>query len=58
MIKIDEMGEWEEGVATPLVSDEDIAEVVAMWTGIPAAQIASEESARLLQDGEAPCARR
>ena len=52
VIKIDEMGEWGEGeggVATPVVSEEDIAEVVAMWTGIPAAQIASEESARLLK---------
>ncbi len=51
-IKITEMGEWGEGrggVATPVVSEEDIAEVVAMWTGIPAAQIASEESARLLK---------
>ena len=51
-IKINEMGEWTEGsggVATPIVSEEDIAEVVAMWTGIPAAQIASEESARLLK---------
>ena len=51
-IKINEMGEWGEGtggVATPIVSEEDIAEVVAMWTGIPAAQIASEESARLLR---------
>ncbi len=50
--KINEMGEWSEGtggVATPVVSEEDIAEVVAMWTGIPAAQIASEESARLLK---------
>ena len=56
-IKIDEMGEWGEGtggVATPIVSEEDIAEVVAMWTGIPAAQIASEESARLPEDGELP----
>ena len=51
-IKITEMGEWSGGtggVATPVVSEEDIAEVVAMWTGIPAAQIASEESARLLK---------
>ena len=46
------MGEWEEGeegIATPVVSDEDISEVVAMWTGIPVARIASEESARLLK---------
>ncbi|MGE5595593.1 MAG: ATP-dependent Clp protease ATP-binding subunit [Hyphomicrobiales bacterium] len=50
--KIGEMGDWEEGaegVATPVVTDEDIAEVVAMWTGIPVARIASEESARLLK---------
>ncbi len=51
--KIDEMGEWEEGaeagVATPVVTGEDIAEVVSMWTGIPVARIASEESARLLR---------
>ncbi len=50
-IKLDEMGDWSGGigVATPVVGEEDIAEVVAMWTGIPAAQIASEESARLLK---------
>jgi ATP-dependent Clp protease ATP-binding subunit ClpC len=50
--KINEMGEWEEGeegIATPVVTDEDIAEVVSMWTGIPVARIASEESARLLK---------
>jgi len=33
----------------PVVTEEDIAEVVSMWTGIPVARIASEESARLLQ---------
>jgi len=50
--KINEMGDWaegEEGIATPVVSGEDIAEVVSMWTGIPVARIASEESARLLK---------
>jgi ATP-dependent Clp protease ATP-binding subunit ClpC len=50
--KIGEMGEWEEGeegIATPIVTDEDIAEVVSMWTGIPVSRIASEESARLLK---------
>jgi ATP-dependent Clp protease ATP-binding subunit ClpC len=50
--KIGEMGEWEEGeggIATPIVSAEDISEVVSMWTGIPVARIASEESARLLK---------
>ena len=33
----------------PIVTEEDIAEVVSMWTGIPVARIASEESQRLLQ---------
>jgi ATP-dependent Clp protease ATP-binding subunit ClpC len=50
--KIAEMGDWAEGeagIATPVVTPEDIAEVVAMWTGIPVARIASEESARLLK---------
>jgi ATP-dependent Clp protease ATP-binding subunit ClpC len=50
--KIGEMGEWEEGesgIAHPIVTDEDIAEVVSMWTGIPVSRIASEESARLLR---------
>ncbi len=50
--KIKEMGEWEEGeagIATPLVTEEDISEVISMWTGIPVARIASEESARLLK---------
>jgi ATP-dependent Clp protease ATP-binding subunit ClpC len=32
----------------PIVSGEDICEVVAMWTGIPVTRIASEESQRLL----------
>ncbi|MBI2917188.1 MAG: ATP-dependent Clp protease ATP-binding subunit [Chloroflexi bacterium] len=32
-----------------MVSEEDIAHVVSMWTGIPVARIAQEESARLLQ---------
>ena len=46
------MGEWEEGeegIATPVVTEEDISEVISMWTGIPVARIASEESARLLK---------
>jgi ATP-dependent Clp protease ATP-binding subunit ClpC len=33
---------------TPLVDEEDIAQVVAMWTGIPVTRIAQEESERLL----------
>ncbi len=50
--KINDMGDWKEGetgVASPIVSGDDVAEVVSMWTGIPVARIASEESARLLK---------
>ncbi|MFC1978822.1 ATP-dependent Clp protease ATP-binding subunit [Chloroflexota bacterium] len=43
--------EWqkEQDASQIVVTDEDIAEVASMWTGIPVARIASEESARLLQ---------
>ena len=33
----------------PVVTDEDIASVVSMWTGIPVTRIASEEQTRLLK---------
>ena len=33
----------------PRVKEEDIAEVVSMWTGVPVREIASEEKERLLQ---------
>jgi len=48
--------EEESGAGTtskPVVTEEDIAEVVAMWTGIPVTRIASEESERLLHMEEA-----
>jgi ATP-dependent Clp protease ATP-binding subunit ClpC len=54
--KILEMGVLDQdgyGVAAPIVSEEDISEVVAMWTGIPVARVASEESARLIRMEEA-----
>ena len=35
--------------SSPVVSAEDIAEVVSMWTGVPVMQIAQAESQRLLQ---------
>ena len=35
--------------SSPTVTEEDIAEVVSMWTGVPVMQIAQEESTRLLQ---------
>jgi ATP-dependent Clp protease ATP-binding subunit ClpC len=43
--------EWQksQSEAPAEVTDEDIAQVVAMWTGIPVTRIAQEESERLLQ---------
>ena len=42
--------DWKEEQSSdkPEVSEEDIAEVVSMWTGIPLTRIATEESERLL----------
>jgi ATP-dependent Clp protease ATP-binding subunit ClpC len=39
---------WERA-KSPVVNSEDIAEVVAMWTGVPVMQIAEAESKRLLK---------
>ena len=39
---------WNEVTNIPNVTAEDIAEVVAMWTGVPVSQIAGEERERLL----------
>ena len=43
--------DWREDQANdlPQVTEEDIAEVVAMWTGIPVTRLATEETQRLLQ---------
>src|SRR5690348_12676948 len=48
-------GEWQSSVAgeAPTVDEEEIAQVVAMWTGIPVTRIAQEESERLLHMEEA-----
>lgn len=40
---------WDPIANGPQVMPEDIAEVVAMWTGIPVTRIAGEESERLLK---------
>jgi len=50
---MEEGWESEREESKPVVTAEDIAEVVSMWTGIPVARIASEESQRLLQMEEA-----
>ncbi|HBY96022.1 MAG TPA: NDP-hexose 4-ketoreductase [Chloroflexi bacterium] len=41
-------GEWGEGMDAPVVTKEDIVEVVAMWTGIPLSHMREEETKRLL----------
>ena len=40
---------WDSSSAAVAVSAEDVAEIVAMWTGVPLMQLESEESQRLLQ---------
>jgi ATP-dependent Clp protease ATP-binding subunit ClpC len=47
--------EWqaEQEQEEPVVTEEDIAQVVSMWTGIPVVQLATEETSRLLQMEEA-----
>ena len=48
--KLSELREgWNEAANRPKVTPEDIAEVVAMWTGVPVSRIAGEERERLLE---------
>jgi len=47
--KIEEGWQEEQPVERPEVTEEDIAEVVSMWTGIPVTRLAKDETARLLQ---------
>ena len=51
--KMEEEWQAEQKQETPVVTEEDIAQVVSMWTGIPVAQLASEETSRLLHMEEA-----
>ena len=47
--------EWQEGenAERRVVTEDDIAEVVSMWTGLPVTRLAEEETERLLQmEGE------
>jgi ATP-dependent Clp protease ATP-binding subunit ClpC len=49
--KVDDLrAEWQASISNeqPQVDEEEIAQVVAMWTGIPVTRIAEEESKRLL----------
>ena len=47
--KIEEESQEEKKREIPVVTEEDIAEVVSMWTGIPVTRLAKDETARLLQ---------
>jgi len=47
--ELDELRTGWDRDSSPVVSAEDIAEMVSMWTGVPVMQIAQEESERLLQ---------
>jgi ATP-dependent Clp protease ATP-binding subunit ClpC len=40
---------WEDVSPRPQVTEDDIAEVVAMWTGVPIQRLVGAESARLLE---------
>jgi ATP-dependent Clp protease ATP-binding subunit ClpC len=40
---------WQDVSPVPQVVEDDIAEVVAMWTGVPLQRLVGEESARLLE---------
>src|SRR4051794_21055841 len=51
--KIESGWQSQQSADKPVVSAEDIAHVVAMWTGIPVMRIAEEESSRLLKMEEA-----
>jgi ATP-dependent Clp protease ATP-binding subunit ClpC len=39
----------QDDIARPQVTEDDVAQIVSMWTGIPVTRIAQEESERLLQ---------
>ncbi|MCJ7763629.1 MAG: AAA family ATPase, partial [Dehalococcoidales bacterium] len=46
--EVEEAWQAEQGQEKPVVQAKDIEEVAAMWTGIPVAQIAEDETTRLL----------
>ena len=47
--QLDEAWRSEQGQEKPIVTAENIAEVVSMWTGIPVVQLADDETGRLLK---------
>jgi ATP-dependent Clp protease ATP-binding subunit ClpC len=51
--KMEDNWQAEQEQVKPVVTAEDIAEVVSMWTGIPVVQLGGDETARLLHMEEA-----
>ncbi len=47
--KLESGWQRDQGAERPVVTEEDIAQIVSMWTGIPVMRIAQEESTRLLE---------
>ncbi|HUY76056.1 MAG TPA: ATP-dependent Clp protease ATP-binding subunit [Ktedonobacterales bacterium] len=47
--KLESGWQRDQGTERPVVNEEDIAQIVSMWTGIPVMRIAQEESTRLLE---------
>ncbi len=47
--KLESGWQRDQGTERPTVTEEDIAQIVSMWTGIPVMRIAQEESTRLLE---------
>jgi len=47
--KLESGWQRDQGTERPIVNEEDIAQIVSMWTGIPVMRIAQEESTRLLE---------
>jgi len=51
--KLEEEWQNEQGQEKPVVTEEDIAQVVSMWTGIQVVQLTTDETSRLLNMEEA-----
>jgi ATP-dependent Clp protease ATP-binding subunit ClpC len=47
--KMQQGWQQEQEVEKPVVTEEDVAQVVSMWTGIPVVRLAKDETTRLLQ---------
>ena len=55
--ELEEQWRSDESEEQPEIGEDEIADVVSMWTGIPVTRIASEESQRLLEQQAGPTLR-